>query len=475
MSKGIDIVPLVIVPLSFLFVLLIILIVKAPKTGAWLLGGLILLSPLAVLGFVKSSLSAHADATALVVVPLSFLFVLLIILLTKAPKAGTVLIVMLLVMGLFGLFFRFGHISQRPIAVARIEMSAPPAMTLEIPPIPNPSIPTPSIPTPQVPVPPVSATLAPIWSPGIEKEMDADIYPSKLSAIRALGSRLDKSVRALVGDVNEAPRIILFQQELDRALVVELKDAIGQVLPQAACRIEAEQKNLNPGEVGVAVHLTDLDMQPAPWLGSSKIKVASGTISLIVSTTTGGMSLQGRFAEKPWIDNFATFASNRPDQAFIVARSTGTCTSESEARQQALWDASQQVGHIVWNRRPPSGPPARDAALISPSDLERNGLVADTFVQSFEGSVGKIWRQAVLLDVSGAKISQLYRLKSVEVRRARESWARMGLSAVGVVVLIGVIYFFLNMATMGYYEWSLRIASVVLAIVGVLSILMVVH
>ena len=42
----------------------------------------------------------------------------------------------------------------------------------------------------------------------------------------------------------------------------------------------------------------------------------------------------------------------------------------------------------------------------------------------------------------------------------------MGLSAVGVIVLIGVIYFFLNMATMGYYEWSLRIAGVVLAIVA---------
>ncbi len=34
MSPAVDIVPIVIVPLSFLFVLLIILIAKAPKTGA---------------------------------------------------------------------------------------------------------------------------------------------------------------------------------------------------------------------------------------------------------------------------------------------------------------------------------------------------------------------------------------------------------------------------------------------------------
>lgn len=455
----VDIVPMVIVPLSFLFVLLIILVVKAPKTGACVIGGLILLSPLALWGFARSGLATHPDATALIVVPAAFLFVLLIILLTKAPKVGAALIVALVVMGLCGMFF--GVLApHRPIAVIQQAMPVPAAPAApELPPTPTPA----------------SATPSPIWSAGVEKELDADIYPSRMAAVQALGSRLDKPVRALVGDVNEAPRIILFQEELDRALIVELKDAIGQVLPQAICRVEAEQKNLNPGEVGVTVHLTDLDMQPAPWAQSGEIKAASGTIALSVSTTTGGVSVQGRFVEKPWIENFATFASNRPEQAFIVARSTGTCTSESEARQQAMREASQQVGHIVWNRRPPSGPPARDAAWISPSDVQQNGLVVDTFVQSFEGSVGKIWRQAVLLDVSSAKVTQLYRLKSGEVRRVRESWARMGLSAVGVVVLIGVIYFFLNMATMGYYEWSLRIASVVLAVVGVLSILMVVH
>ncbi len=462
MSFNPTLIPMIIVPMTFLFVLLIILVAKLPKVGAWLVGGLVFVVPFLLWRGATAGVLNQPTALPLIIVPTTFLFVLLAVLTSKAPKAGAGLIVALVVMGLLGTFFGVCT-SHRPIAVVQQARRQPPAVAPELP---------------STPTPPVSATPAPIWSAGVEKEMDADIYPSKLAAIQALGSRLDKPVRTLVGDVNEAPRIILFQQELDRALIVELKNAIGQVLPQATCRVEAEQKNLNPGEVGVTVHLTDLDMQPAPWAQSGEIKAASGTIKLSVSTTTGGMPLQGRFVEKPWIENFATFASNRPAQAFIIARSAGTCTSESEARQQAMRDASQQVGQIVWNRRSPSGPPARpdrNAAWISPSDLQQNGFVVDTFVQSFEGSVGKIWRQAVLLDVSGAKITQLYRLKSGEVRRARESWARMGLSAVGVVVLIGVIYFFLNMATMGYYEWSLRIASVVLAVVGVLSILMFVH
>ena len=221
------------------------------------------------------------------------------------------------------------------------------------------------------------------------------------------------------------PQITLFQEELDRALIVALKDAIQQVLPQANCAVEAERKSLRPNEIGVTARVADLDMQPAPWARSSEVKAASGLIELQVSTAADRRVSSGRFVEKPWIENFATFASNRPQQAFIIARSTGTCTSESEARQQAMRDASQQVGHIVWNRPSPSGPPARpdrNAAWISPSDVQQNGLVVDTFVQSFEGSVGKIWRQAMLLDVSGAKLAQLYRLKSGEVAPgARES------------------------------------------------------
>jgi hypothetical protein len=112
---------------------------------------------------------------------------------------------------------------------------------------------------------------------------------------------------------------------------------------------------------------------------------------------------------------------------------------------------------------------------ITATDVLQGGFIVDRFAQSFEGTVGKIWRQALLIDVSGPKLAQLAGQKAREFRQAKDTWARMGFSAVGVLVLIGAIYFFLNMATMGYYEWSLRIACVVLAIVGVLSILMVVR
>jgi hypothetical protein len=481
--------PVFIIAMVFLFVLLIVLINKSPRVGVWLIGGLVFAVPILLYRGIMTGPLRGPMALPLIIIPVTFLFVLLTVLLSKAPKAGAGLIVALVVMGVLGGLWMHTsrgwpggkrtvaplgwpqdqQIRLRPgrIAIDRggkqVSIDQAGELTVKVPPALGPS--------PQPPAPPVLP--APIWSPGVETEMAADVYPSKLAAVRALGSRLDRPVRELVGEVNAPPRITVFQEESERALVVELKNAIQQVLPLATVQVEAEQKNLDSGQVGVTLRLADLDMQPAPWAGSREVKTASGKIELNLATTTGSAAVQGRFVDKPWLENFATFASTRPEQAYIIARSLGTCTSEGEANQQALDDARarlteaiSQRGQWISDRLP--------KPEITATDVLQGGLVVDRFAQSFEGTVGKVWRQALLLDVSGPKLAQLASKKAREFRAVKMTWARMGLSAVGVVLLIGVIYFFLNMATMGYYEWSLRIASVVLAIVGVLSILMVV-
>jgi hypothetical protein len=457
MSVGL--IPIVIVPLAFLFVLLIILIVKTPRAGAWVVGSLILLGSILLWRFATAGGFRNDEEVIipLVVVPATFLFVLLIILLTKAPKAGAGLIVALVIMGLFGLYF-VGHRSSRPYAVVQHAMPQPPVLPE---------------PLPAQPIPPPPGAPAPIWSAGVDRELNADVYPSKAAAVQALGSRIDKSVRELVGDTNSPPQITLFQEEFDRALVVELKNAIQQVLSQASCAIESELRNLKPQEIGITLRLPAVDVQSAPWAKSSETKALSGRIELNVSTTGGHAAASRRFVEKPWMENFAAFASTRPQQHFIIARSVGTCTSESEANQQALDDARARLTEAIGNRGGRKlGPSAPE---ITTTDVLQGGFIVDRFAQSFEGSVGKIWRQALLIDVSGSKLAQLAGQKAREFREVKMTWARMGLSAVGVVLLIGVIYFFLNMATRGYYEWSLRIAGVILAIVAVLSVLMVVR
>ena len=165
-------------------------------------------------------------------------------------------------------------------------------------------------------------------------------------------------------------------------------------------------------------------MQPAPWARSAEVKAASGQIELqCLRRPTDGAPSTRRFVEKPWIENFATFASTRPQQAFIVARSHGTCTSESEANQQALDDARARLTEAHVAIAGQSRGPARPARRSRPADVLHGGFIVDRFAQSFEGSAGKIWRQAVLLDVSGPKLAQL---AAVEVRRGPRKSARAG-------------------------------------------------
>ena len=326
----------------------------------------------------------------------------------------------------------------------------------------------------------------------MDNELDADVYPSKLAAARAAGARLGKSIREIAPDVNTPPHVVIFQEAHEYRLIAELRDAVRQALPDVSCDVEAQSRPLRPEELGVTLYIGESDVRSAPWAKSGEVAVsrgegliqfqpaqhaettmvASGQLDINLSGHGGKVHIPIRFTEKPWLEDFATFASTRPQRAFIIARSIGTCTSESEANQQALDDArarlTEAIGPRGGSKVGPSAPP------ITATDVLQGGFIVDRFAQSLEGSAAKIWRQALLIDVSGSKLAQLTQQKAGEFREAKMTWARMGLSVVGVIVLIGVIYFFLNMATMGYYEWSLRIAGVVLAIVAVISVLMVV-
>lgn len=59
-------------------------------------------------------------------------------------------------------------------------------------------------------LPPSEETTTTIWLPGIEDEFEADVYPSKLSAVRSLGLHIGKPVRQVFGETLPSG-IILFK------------------------------------------------------------------------------------------------------------------------------------------------------------------------------------------------------------------------------------------------------------------------
>jgi hypothetical protein len=127
MSFNPTLIPMVIVPMTFLFVLLIILVAKSPKVGAWLVGGLVFLVPLLLWRGATVGVLNQPTALPLIIVPATFLFVLLAVLISKAPKTGAGLIVALVVMGLLGIFFSVS-LSHRPVVqrATRVRPAVPP-------------------------------------------------------------------------------------------------------------------------------------------------------------------------------------------------------------------------------------------------------------------------------------------------------------------------------------------------------------
>ena len=315
-------------------------------------------------------------------------------------------------------------------------------------------------------------TTAAIWLPGIEDEFEANVYPSKLSAVRSLGLRISEPVRQVFGGQTSPGGIILFQGAHDRDLVKEFGRAIAQAIPHTKWSIEPETVAVQTDEVGIRLDIMKVQTHPAPWLSESDSKITSGIIQASVLAANKQASIKADFVEKPWIEDFSGFLNTKPNSRFIIAKSADSCMTQAEANRQAVENACAQVTKMLDQvSRRLSKIPVPFTLPVNSDDILKGDFILDRFVQSFKGTAGRIWRQALLIDASAEKLAELARRKVVMARARKMTWARMSLSIVGLLVLITVVYTFLNAATKGYYVWSLRVAGIVLALTAIILLL----
>jgi hypothetical protein len=318
---------------------------------------------------------------------------------------------------------------------------------------------------------PSEETTTSIWLPGIEDEFEADVYPSKLSAVRSLGLHIGEPVRQAFGETSPSG-IILFQGAHDRGLLDEFGRAITRTFPDANWTIAPETVAVQPDEVGIRIDIVKVQTHPAPWLSGSENEMTSGTIQASVLAGDKQASMKAEFVDKPWVEDFSGFLNTRPNSRFIIAKSAESCMTEAEANQQAVQNACSQVANMLGQNSPRrDGIPISFARPVNSTDILEGNFILDRFVQSFEGAAGKIWRQALLVDASAEKLKNLARRKAVIAQAMKKSFAGMFFSIIGLIVLITVVYVFLNAATKGYYAWSLRIAGVVFALVVIILLL----
>jgi len=314
-------------------------------------------------------------------------------------------------------------------------------------------------------------TASPIWQPGIEDEFEADVYSSRLSAVRSVGLRIAEPVRRVLGEIPPS-RIIVFRGAHDDELLEQFGQAVGRAFGGIQWTIAPETMAVQKDEVGIRLDFVKVQTHPAQWLRESENGMTSGTIQASVLASEGQASIRADFVNRPWVEDFSAFLNTQPKRQFIVAKSTDSCTTETEANRQAIQDARAQVGRMIDRiAQRLSAKPLSFIPQVNADDLFEGDLILDRFVQSFRGTAGRIWRQALLIDVSSEKLTELARRKVEMARAMRTSWARTFLSVLGLLILITVVYAFLNAATKGYYTWSLRLAGAVLAAVVVILLL----
>jgi hypothetical protein len=253
--------------------------------------------------------------------------------------------------------------------------------------------------------------VSPIWLPGVEDQFEADVYPSRQSAERALGLRT--------------------------------KD-----------------------QTGVNLNTVVLETHPVRWPDGSESQLSSGRVEATVTGNNQQAAITANFVEKPWVENFADFVNRNPKDKWILALSQESCVSQAEAEQQAMSNVCGQVAHLL-NQMPRQRFGAKGEITVTSADIRNNSFIADKFAQSFDGTAGRIWRQAILINASQDKLAALASQKKIAHQSWRTTWIRELVSVVGMAILICVVYLFLNMATRGYYTWSLRIAAVVLLLAGI--------
>jgi len=304
---------------------------------------------------------------------------------------------------------------------------------------------------------------SPIWSEGIEEQFEADIYPSKIAAIRSIALKIQNEFRHIaITDSTKMPEsivIVINTPWLD--LAEELKDAIINRFPEINCRIVTAISTPNPNEA--ILTFTSINNNETPVSQGFRKTLPTGSFRATFSNQNKSTIIGVQYVDQPWVEDFASFANSQPRKHYIVAKSNETSLSHGEASNQAMQDALSKIRLMIHSQD-------MNPNQIQYDDIQQSGIVVDQFVQSFNGSSRRIWRQAILLDPSQEKLKLLSEIISGANRRKNITFARMIFSVLGLFVLIIIAYAFLNFATKGYYSVTLKVVLVILAAIFLIII-----
>ncbi len=339
------------------------------------------------------------------------------------------------------------------------------------------------------------------WPVENDPKFKPDVYPSVETAARALATEAAETLDRVVPREEAPTRIQIFgdagPDALHAAAAVLTRPGPGPIVTVEAIPPKRGPQT-RPAD-GWTVRML-FEVPPITKSGMTTrihratVHSGSGSLRMRVEGPAGEFTRSVRFVGKPWAENFAEFVSRNPQRRWVLATSAQPCTSQYDAERRALQDAAKKLlpeirRHLRVRRHPGRGSGARPSteemlAIIEATlrDHQSKGIVVDRFAQRFVRPYGQVWREAVLVDASSDSISRVantldrevrHRQRSYEheIREQKRSWLERGLSIGALLVMVCLLYLFLNTATKGYYLWSLRTGAVAVVIAGALAVL----
>jgi hypothetical protein len=308
--------------------------------------------------------------------------------------------------------------------------------------------------------------------PGIENEFKADVYPSIRTAALALAEEI-------IITENTAQPYLLQTDLLQPADIPIIGNVDQSILQDIAKILQDHSISTQATETGNISVPSFMDKWPNGIIisveaniedtiairGPAPFSVQHGTLQISVHSNKEQRRVSASYFDKPWIENFAEFVNRTPEKNWILARSQSSCTSEAQARHEAIQDAVRQLQNRYLVEV------GGQSIQFTESDLINGNFIIDRFAQSLQGSATPIWREAILIDASPNKTHEAARKIISATTATRKSWAGKGLSMLGMLGLICLVYGFLNLATRGYYIWALRILAIVLLAAGIVVVL----
>ena len=311
-------------------------------------------------------------------------------------------------------------------------------------------------------------TQSAIWNEAIDGYLEADQYANIEDAARFMGSHVAGHLKPK----ETASHMVVYGQEpVTMRALNAFADTIRSQMNLSDIRVESYIPSVLPTDPNLLVCSLDV----VEHQGSQKImnglpvNTSSGTLRLrFENQATVDHSVQ--FLEKNWLKTLS--ALHDSGHSVIVARSSSSCTDETEARNQAMSQAVVMTENLLKQANTDNGVLDREIEL-NPQDLQAHHLVVDQFSQSLRTSTTRVWRHAVLLNLDPQRMQSLLAQKTQLIRRTHKNWANDLMSLAGLALVVLILYIFLNAATKGYYAWSLRVFALV-TIVGIVVVLFLV-